>query len=110
AERGDPLVTLVVAHRISYGVRLCADMRVTDPSTSALVPGYQSGVLKAVIVHPQVCVAFAGEPVPAALDAIRGLNVAPGSEVDAARIGELLLESHRRAGAKIDFLLATLRP
>jgi hypothetical protein len=102
-------MSLVVAHRISYGVRLSADLRVTNANATRIVPGYLSGVLKAVIVHPHVCVAFAGKPVTAAIDAIRRLDILPDSAVDVARIADLLLDSHRRVG-EIDFLLATLHP
>jgi hypothetical protein len=102
-------MTLVVAHRISTGVRLAADLRVTDPN-AARVPGYLDGALKAIVVHPRVCIAFAGGPVNAALDAIRGLQSEPQLVPDLERIGTRLLEAHRRARGAIDFLVAGFAP
>jgi hypothetical protein len=101
-------MTLVVAHRTPYGVRLCSDMRVTDRG-AARPPSYLNAVLKAVILHPQLCVAFAGS-VPLALQAIRRLDVPRDSDADVARVAEVLLNSHRQEAGMIDFLIAGLQP
>jgi hypothetical protein len=69
-------------------------------------PGYLSAALKVVIVHPQVCVAYAGT-VCAALDAIRALEFSEDGP-DIAGVREHLLERHKKTNA--DFLIATLNP
>lgn len=100
-------MTLVVAHPISTGIRITSDMRVTDPSRTR-VPSPMNAALKAVVVHPRVCVAFAGDPVEVALDAIRGLELDHDSAPDAAHICSLLLAAQERAN--VDFLVAALEP
>jgi hypothetical protein len=81
-------MTLVVAHRTPYGVRLCSDMRVIDRGATR-PPSYLNAILKAVILHPRLCVAFAGS-VPLALGAIRCLDVERDSDADVARVVEMV--------------------
>lgn len=103
-------MTLVVAHRISYGVWLAADMRVTNPAAARPVSSYSTAVLKLLILHPKLCVAFAGGPVEAALDAIRALDVGPESNIGAMQVGERLLEAHLHLDQSADFIVAGVSP
>jgi hypothetical protein len=100
-------VTLVVGHPISTGIRITSDMRVEDPSRID-VPSPMNAALKAVIVHPRVCVAFAGDPVEVALDAIRALELDHHSAPDLDRVCSLLLAAQEHSN--VDFLVAALEP
>jgi hypothetical protein len=104
----EKVMTLVVAHRIPRGVHIASDMRISDPGTANLVPGYTSAVLKAVIVDPQICLAYAGRVAPA-ISAIRRVAIA-APIVDADEIAQMLLAAHQRANGQTEFLLTTLNP
>jgi hypothetical protein len=79
------------------------------PNSHHLVPTYESAALKAVIVHRQLCIAYAGTPVEAAVDAIRRIS-ALGPDVRIEEIGEHLLATHRQRGGAVDFLIVALEP
>ena len=64
-------MTLVVARRSSRTIRLCCDSKLS--SQNVIHGGYLRGALKAVILAPNLCVAYAGDS-RHALDAIRKLD------------------------------------
>ncbi|HVE68457.1 MAG TPA: hypothetical protein VNB64_07745 [Solirubrobacteraceae bacterium] len=100
-------MTLVVGRLFSDGPRLLADSKLTLASTVA--NPYTGGALKAVILHPALCVAFAGG-VMTAREAILGLNVSPGASFDTDEVCNELWRASRRASGVTDFLVATLAP
>ena len=106
---GPQLVTLVVAHTVPNGIRLAADMRISDDG-AARPPTFDSAALKAIIVHPHACVAFAGRPFKAAFDAIRDLDLPRGKTPDIAAVCDHLLGVHRRDHLDLDFLVAAVNP
>lgn len=104
-------MTLVVAHRTPYGVRLCSDMRVVRPG-AAHPQGFLGATLKVVILRPRLCIAFAGE-IGAAIDAIRRVDATLGSEVDVELTERLLLDTHLaslRSRHGVSFIAAGLHP
>ena len=97
-------MTLVVGRITPLGVRVAADMRVTD--RHAVDRGYVHAALKAVVLTPTLCVAYAGN-VAFALHAIHEI-ASEGLGFDAA--GARLVDANRRSGGVSDFLVAGLRP
>jgi hypothetical protein len=97
-------MTLVVARVTPLGVRVAADMRVTDPYK--IRHGYVYGALKAVLLNPTLCVAYAGN-VDFALHTIRRIS-SRGQGFDAAQAR--LVDASRESCGASDFLLAGLRP
>lgn len=69
-------MTLVVARRSEDRLVVASDLRVTDAHD--IRRGYPFGILKAVTLSPDLCVAFAG-PVEAAVDAVREVAQVPAS-------------------------------
>jgi hypothetical protein len=97
-------LTLVVAQTTALGVRLAADMRVTDPDAAR--SGFlHSSQLKLILLSPTLCIGYAGN-VGAALVAIRDADVARGVEA----VEQHLLAAHERSGRNVDFVVASLRP
>lgn len=98
-------MTLVVARVTPLGVRVASDMRVIDPN-AANPPGFLGATLKAILLRPTLCIAYAGN-VGAAIGAIREVASADLSTEDAVR---RLLDTHQQSEPKAEFLVATLRP
>jgi hypothetical protein len=97
-------MTLVVARITPLGVRMAADMRVTD--SSEIQRGYVHAALKAVLLSPTLCVGYAGN-VRFALHVIREIaSDAAGFDAAQAR----LLAAHRDSRGVAEFLVAGLRP
>ena len=97
-------MTLVVARITPLGIRMTADMRVTDPS--AIRRGYVHGALKLIALAPTLCVGYAGN-VDFALQVIREI-ASLGPTFHAAR--DRLVDANQRSGGASDFLVAGLRP
>src|SRR4051794_27781812 len=98
-------MTLVVARTTPLGVRIAADMRITYEDGTKR--GFLHAELKAIVLSPTLCVAFAGCNVATALDAIRAVaSTKPTFEQAKSH----LLAAHQGSGGQNDFLVATLRP
>lgn len=97
-------MTLVVAHCTPLGVRLSADMRVTD--RDAVRHGFLCAQLKLVLVSPMLCIAYAG----AAGLAITAIRRVHESRFDFGDAVSYLLDVHVRAGRRTDFIVAGLQP
>ena len=97
-------MTLVVARKTQLGVRLAADMRLTD--RSATQHGFLNARLKLVLVSPGQCIAYAGAD-SLALDTVRRVANAGLAPTDAACD---LLEAHLKSAGEVEFLLASLDP
>src|SRR4051794_7956861 len=98
-------MTLVVARTTPLGVRISADMRITYED--AMKRGFLHAELKAIVLSPTLCVAFAGCNVATALDGIRAVASAKPTFEQAK---SHLLAAHQDSGRQNDFLVATLRP
>lgn len=96
-------MSLVTARLSRLGVRLYSDSQVTDPSQSKnnVIPGR----LKLVVVNPNVCIGFAGQPY-IAINAIRKVGTLSSSW----SIIEHLIECHQGSKEAADFIVATLQP
>jgi hypothetical protein len=97
-------MTLIVARVTSLGVRIAADMRVTDPYE--IQRGFLYAALKPILLSPTLCIAYAGQVSPA-LAAIRHVH-AEGLDLEAAT--SYLHQAHESSGRNADFLIASLRP
>jgi len=98
-------VTLVVARLTPLGVRLAADMRITDPD-DVRPQGYLGAALKLILLSPTLCIGYAGCR-GAALKAIRQVA---SKGLDADEATALLLDAHLRSEQAAEFLIASLRP
>lgn len=98
-------MTLVVGRVTGHQVRILSDFLVTNPEKPQTSP--LSGVLKAVILQPEVCICFAGCVAPA-LDAVREVERRLGGRIDEALA--ILLDAHRVNGAETDFLVGQMEP
>jgi hypothetical protein len=102
-------MTLVVARMTPLGVRVAADMRVTDRNATR-PSGFAQAALKPILLSPTRCIAYAGN-VGVALGAIRK-TASENMSDDAAQ--SHLLETHQRHREhdeqRTDFLMASLRP
>jgi len=102
-------MTLVVAHRISRGIRLIGDSKITD--RNAILRSQLTGALKIIILEPRVCVAFAGG-VSRGIDAIRQLHTRQRITVDqrlgSSDIPNLLAKAAQHGG--VEFVVATVAP
>lgn len=96
-------MTLVVARRQRNGVRLLADWRLTREDGQT--PSYLNGTLKAWILHPTLCVAYAGNSYQAE-SAMRDLEVAPAGHVE-LRLILASLEQQQQRGCDADFIVAS---
>ena len=98
-------MTLVVGRVTGQQVRILSDFLVTNPEMPQTSP--LSGVLKAVILQPELCVCLAGRVAPA-LEAIREVERSLGGGIDDALT--LLLDAHRVSDAETDFLVGEMEP
>jgi hypothetical protein len=99
-------VTLVVARIVERHVAIVSDLRVTDPDE--IRRGYPYGVLKAIVLAPDLCVAFAGS-VDEALDAVTSLPI-PASSEAFPEIAEALAARTRRGRRSAEYLVASSNP
>jgi len=84
-------MTLVIAKVHSGGVNLIADWRLTrDQRRTLETPNFLNGTLKAWIVHPALCIAYASDDYLMAERAIRLLGIRPHGHVELRRILEAL--------------------
>ena len=97
-------MTLVVAACTPLGVRLGADMRLTD--RNAAHHGFLSARLKLVLVSSTQCIAYAGRD-GLAITAIRHIFT---KELDPTRAASHLLDVHITEAQTADFLVASLDP
>ena len=102
-------MTLVVANRVSRGIRLVGDSKITD--RNAILRGKLTGALKIVILEPRVCVAFSGG-VHRGIDAIRRLHarktIVLKKRLDSSDVQDVLSEAAHDSG--VEFLVATVAP
>jgi hypothetical protein len=97
-------MTLNVARVTPLGVRMSADMRITDPGATA--HGYSTAALKLVVTHPTLCIGYAGN-LGVAVEAIRE---AATNDPDLDAITQHLLGVHLRTEGATDFLIGSVRP
>lgn len=97
-------LTLVVASRFVTGIRIFRDTRVTYPQGEN--PHYLRGTLKAILLHPALCIAYAGD-VASALSAIRDLRVSRSSGFSLEKVESFLERAHNRTSAEMEFIVAS---
>lgn len=100
-------MTLVVARQFDEEIRILCDAKVT--SLHEIRRGPLTGVLKAVILHRNLCVCFAGN-VAVAQKAIFLLGVKPACKFDVKEIIDRLFSEHCTSNCGADFIIASLSP
>jgi hypothetical protein len=86
------------------GTRIFCDTRVTYPHGEN--PHYLRGTLKAILLHPALCIAYAGD-VASALSAIRDLRVSRSSGFSLEKVESFLERAHNRTSAEMEFIVAS---
>lgn len=96
-------MTLVVGSVEDRAVRLTCDSQISDrhAARNNVVPGR----LKLVVLRPNTCIGYAGQP-DIAIDAIRAAR----SLTDFDDIAEHLLHTNVESHGRVDFLIAQLNP
>jgi hypothetical protein len=97
-------VTLAVASIFETGTRLYCDSRVIYPYDEN--PHYLRGTLKAITLHPGLCIAYAGD-VASALSAIRDLNIGLSSAFSLSEVVSQLEQAHNRTSKVTEFIIAS---
>jgi len=100
-------MTLVEARLLEDGMRIESDSLTID--ARAARTGDLYGALKAVVLHPGLCVAYAGQ-VAAAQHALVALGVRPDTPFSVDEVERKLLHHHLESGRGTDFLVASLTP
>ncbi len=98
-------MSLVVAKIVNEAVVLVSDTKVGDPTSSR--PGHSllKGSLKAVLINPELCIAYAGSVEPA-LSAIRAVHRSHGQAVPREGIIALLLQTNESSKDNTHFIAA----
>lgn len=99
-------MTLVIARRLSRGVRVLSDLRVSHPEMRR--NGLPHGVLKTVVLNPNVCACFAGS-VGLGAHAIAELATNAG-HLTAEQVVVALRLAHERSIERSEFLVAQAHP
>jgi hypothetical protein len=97
-------LTLAVASVFETGIRLYCDTRVLYPYGEN--PHYLRGTLKAITLHPGLCIAYAGD-VASALSAIRDLNIHRSSGLSLPEVISHLEQTHSRTPKTTEFIVAS---
>jgi hypothetical protein len=97
-------VTLAVASVFETGIRLYCYTRVLYPYGEN--PHYLRGTLKAITLHPGLCIAYAGD-VASALSAIRDLNIHRSSSLSLPEVISHLEQTHSRTPKTTEFIVAS---
>lgn len=100
-------MTLVVAHSLKEDLRIVSDSKKTSPEE--ILRGTENSVLKAVVLHPDLCVCFAGS-IGRSQVAIEKLGIDRGNSFDLEEVLEQLLNEHRVGNKDPDFIVAALSP
>jgi len=100
-------MTLVVAHSLKEYLRIVSDSKKTSPEE--ILRGTENSILKAVVVHPELCICFAGS-VGRAQVAIEKLRIDRRNPFDLEQVFEYLLSQHRVGSNDPDFIVAALSP
>lgn len=98
-------MTLVVGIRFGARFQIQSDSLITH--RDAVRPNTVPGRLKSVVLHPLLCVSFAGSA-DVGIDAVRNLGVTPDSQFDPQHVLDSLKESHDRSRDSVDFLVCSL--
>jgi hypothetical protein len=101
------IMTLIVAQTLKDKIRIISDSKKTSPEE--ILKGTENSVLKAVILHPALCVGFAGS-IGRAQVAIEKLDVKRGSSFDVEKVLDHLLHEHLASSQDTDFIVAALSP
>jgi len=99
-------VTLVVGRVVGDQIRIVADSLLTQSDRRK---GYFAGALKPVILHPGLCVAYAGGAEDG-IRALRALGVERDKGFDLSAVKDALLQAHRATQERTDFLIGSLHP
>jgi hypothetical protein len=100
-------MTLIAAELVGGQIRMGSDTEPTDPYGAPRK--FLDQLLKIVLLHPGLCVAYAGKSGPA-LEAIRDLGVDPHTGFDLGHVCRCLKSAHLASGKESDFIVASMEP
>jgi len=95
-------MTLVISRIIEKSIHIHSDTRITSPNIFKNNP--LAGLLKSVILHPFICLSFAGNVIPAQ-EAIASFFTNKISDLDS--LLNMLLATHQKANQATDFGVAS---
>ena len=98
-------MTLVVGRITQGGLRLDCDSKITDPNIAPNQNHIFSGVLKTIIVNPNICFSYAGD-VEYAQEAIENIYKLTNPTVESLK--KELLNIHKTSDGETDFLIGSL--
>ena len=98
-------MTLVVGRITQGGIRVDSDSRITDPNIASNRNNIFSGLLKTIILNPNISVSYAGA-VDTAQKAIEQLYQLEKFEIN--EIKKILLKINSESDCETDFLIASL--
>ena len=101
-------MTLVVARLFRQEIRILSDAKITN--RNRVRHGPLTGALKAVILHPDLCVCYAANKAGWAQVAIKRLNIHPAKSFELKAVISSLLKEHNAGCNDPDFIVACLRP
>jgi len=98
-------MTLVIG-RITQGIlRIDSDSKITNPKIASNRNSIFSGLLKTIILHPRLCVSYAGG-VDTAQEAIE--QIYKLKELTIGNVKKLLIEINKESNYQTDFLIGSL--
>lgn len=98
-------MTLVVGRIIQSGIRVDSDSKITDPNIVSNRNNIFSGILKTIILNPNISVSYAGgvETAQKAIEELYALNT-----FEINKVKSLLLKINMESEYDTDFLIASL--
>ncbi|MBF4485766.1 hypothetical protein [Flavobacterium sp. CSZ] len=98
-------MTLVIGRIVQVSLRIDSDSRITDPNIVSNRNNVFSGLLKTIILHPKLCLSYAGT-VDFAQEAIE--QVYKLNEHTPEKVKNLLIEINKESHYETDFLIGSL--
>ncbi|TPG38386.1 hypothetical protein [Flavobacterium pectinovorum] len=98
-------MTLVIGRIAQGSLRIESDSKITDPNIVSNRNSIFSGLLKTIILHPKLCISYAGsvDTAQQAIEQVYKLN-----ELSIDKVRKLLLEINRESNYETDFLIGAL--
>lgn len=98
-------MTLVVGRIVQNSLRIDSDSKITDPNVVSNRNSIFSGLLKTIILHPRLCISYAGgvDIAQEAIEQVYKLN-----ELTIEKVRKLLLEINISSSYQTDFLIGSI--
>lgn len=98
-------MTLIIGRIVQGSLRIDSDSRITDPNIVSNRNSVFSGLLKTIILHPKLCLSYAGgvDVAQEAIEQVYKLN-----DQTPEKIKKLLVDINKESQYETDFLIASL--